>query len=512
MSPTTTALAAIVAPLIGAVAILVTGRRPNIRETMTLLAAVATFSLVASLLPGVLAKGFWSGPIAQVDLIEVVGGLTLSFHVEPLGLVYALIASSLWIVNSVYAIGYMRGNHEKNQTRFFTCIAIAIACAVGAAFSANLFTLFVCYEALSLSTVPLVTHKGTEDAKRAGRTYLGILVGTSVCFFLLGIIAVGVLTDGDLGFKQGGVLAPYLAAGGSTAIVGLLFALFMYGIGKAALMPVHRWLPAAMVAPTPVSALLHAVAVVKCGVFAVLKVTVYTFGPETLGSLGNTGWLIYAACFTIVCASGIAAFQDNFKRRLAYSTISQLGYIVLAAGLAAQGGAAGALAAAAGAMHIIAHAFGKITLFYTAGNVYTAHHLTEISQLDGIGKKMPVTFAAFAVGAVSMIGVPPTAGFLSKWSLVGAAWSAEAWIAVATLVISTLLNAIYLLEVPYRAFLRKPPAAPAHHHGHGDDGHDDEAPWPMRLAIVTTAVMSVLLFLGAGWVTRLVGQLAEGVR
>ncbi len=521
MTPADTALLAMAIPLMGAIGILICGRWPNVREAVTLITALTLAGVVVSMIPSILAPDFWAAGIPTRTLVEVLPGIPLAFQVEPLGMVYALIASILWVLNSLYAIGYMRGNSEKHQTRFYFWIAVAIACAMGAAFSANLFTLFVCYEALSLSTVPLVTHKGTPDAVRAGRTYLGILVATSVGLLLFAIIGIAVLTGGKIDFQPGGVFHEYLAGGGSVAVVGLLFGMSVYGIGKAGLMPVHRWLPAAMVAPTPVSALLHAVAVVKCGVFAVLKVTIYTFGPETLGSLGNTSWLVWVASFTILCASAIAVFQNNFKRRLAYSTISQLSYIVLAAGLAAQGGIAGSMAAAAGALHIIAHAFGKITLFFAAGNVYTAHHLTEVSQLDGIGRRMPITFGAFTIGALAMIGIPPTIGFLSKWSLLSAAWASGHHIAVVALIGSTLLGSIYLLEIVHRAFFRAPPAPAAddHHDHHGtvpdahghDEHHADEAPWPMRIAIACTAAATVLLFLFPGVALAIVQQLAAGV-
>jgi len=524
MSPLDTAFLAMGLPLGGALLILLTGRWPNVRESITVLTSLALAAVVLSLLPGVLAADFWTqGGASARTLVDVAPGLALAFHVEPLGLVYALIASVLWVVNSLYAIGYVRANKEKNQTRFFTCIAIAIGCAMGAAFSANLFTLFVCYELLSLSTVPLVTHKGTPEAMRAGRTYLGILMGTSIGLFLFAIIGIAAVTGGELGFRPGGILAEYLAGGGSSVVVGVLFAMSVYGMAKCALMPVHRWLPAAMVAPTPISALLHAVAVVKCGVFAVLKVTIYTFGADTLGHLGNTGWLVVMASFTIVCASAIAAFQDNFKRRLAYSTISQLSYIVLAAGLIAQGGASAKIAAAAGALHIIAHAFGKITLFFAAGNVYTAHHLTEVSQLNGMGRVMPVTFGAFTIATLSMIGVPPTVGFLSKWSLLQSAWGAGAQIAVVALILSTVLNSIYLLEIVHRAFFR--PRVDEHHghdghdHHHDHDVHSDgkhaqaagEAPWLMRVAIIGTAAITILLFLFPRVVGDLVAQIARGM-
>jgi multicomponent Na+:H+ antiporter subunit D len=357
-----------------------------------------------------------------------------------------------------------------------------------------MFTLFVFYEALSLATFPLVTHKGTPEAIKSGRTYLGILMGPSVCLMLPAMIATYVYT-GTLDFTQGGVFAQPLAEGVLTpALFGLIFFLYMYGVGKAALMPMHRWLPAAMVAPTPVSALLHAVAVVKAGVFSVLKIAVYIIGVDQLRLYDQGGWLLYVAGFTVVIASFIALFQDNLKARLAYSTVSQLSYITLGAALLFP------ISIRAAAIHIAAHAFGKITLFFAAGSIYTAAHKTKVSELDGIGRKMPWTMAAFTIGTISMIGLPPAGGFISKWYLMQGAWTAESKFAIAVLLTSTLLNAAYFLPIVYRAFFRKPPE-PEHHddhgHGHGHDDHHDhgEAPLPIVIALTCTAAATVALFI-----------------
>jgi len=247
-------------------------------------------------------------------------------------------------------------------------------------------------------------------------------------------------------------------------------------------MPVHFWLPAAMVAPTPVSALLHAVAVVKAGVFSVVKVVVYVFGVDYLSSSGAGAWLTYAAGFTVVCASVIALMQDNLKKRLAYSTVSQLSYVVLATAILTPISVMGAM------LHIAAHAVSKITLFFAAGSIYTAAHKTEISQLDGIGRLMPWTMGAFAVGALSMIGVPPTAGFVSKWFMLQGGMAAENWVAIGVIFLSTVLNAAYFLPIVYRAFWRAPPPADAHHPHHG------EGPAPVVLALTITALGTLALF------------------
>ena len=487
MTGATLIILALALPLFAALSIWIVGKYPNLREAVTLTTAVALLMVVLAILPLILA-----GLPVRLDLIAPVPGLKIAFAVEPLGMIFACVASFLWIVNSVFSIGYMRGNNEPRQTRFYVCFAIAIAATMGLAFAENLFTLFICYEALTLSTYPLVTHHKNDEARQAGRTYLGILLGSSIVLLLPAIIATWVLT-GSVTFTPGGIMAGNVAP----LIGGILLLLFLYGIGKAALMPMHRWLPAAMVAPTPVSALLHAVAVVKAGVFTVLKVSVYIFGLDYLRELAMADAALYLAGFTILTASIIALRQDNLKRRLAYSTVSQLSYVILAALILSPLSTMGA------ALHIAVHAFGKITLFMAAGAIYTAAHKTKVSELAGIGRRMPWTMGAFAIGALSMIGLPPAAGFISKWYMLLGAMEVEQWFAVAVILGSTLLNAAYFLPILYTAFL-KPEAADGHGHEHG------EAPLPIVLALVTTAAGTILLFLIPGpaleLAARLVGQ------
>ena len=462
-------LAALAIPLLGCAAIVMSRRRPNWRETATLATSGLLFICVASLLPAVLA-----GARPHIQLLEPLPGLPLAFTVEPLGLLFALVASALWIVNSIYSIGYMRGNNEAHQTRFYVCFALALASVIGIAFAANLITLFFFYEMLTLVTYPLVTHHGTDEAKRAGRVYLALLVGTSVVFLLPAIVFTWHVA-GTTEFRPAGILSGHL---GAPALAALL-ALFVFGIGKAALMPFHRWLPAAMVAPTPVSALLHAVAVVKAGVFSVVKIIVYIFGVDQLAPV--TSWLIGIAGFTVLAASVVALRADTLKRRLAYSTVSQLSYVIVAAAIATP------LAIIGAALHLAVHAFGKITLFFAAGGIYTAAHKTQVSQLDGIGRRMPWTMGAFAIGALSLIGIPPAAGFVSKWFIMSGAADDGHVLVLVLLVASTLLNAAYFLPIVHAAFFRKLDAeAEAHPHG--------EAPWPMVLAVMLTAVMTVGLF------------------
>jgi len=461
-------LTALALPLFGALLVSLTGRWPNLREAVTLTVSGCLFAVVLTLLPEVA-----SGGRPEASLFEILPGLALAFRLEPLGMLFACVASGLWIVTSVYSIGYMRAHDEQNQTRFYACFAIAIFAAIGAAMSANVLTLFLFYEVMTLSTYPLVTHHGTEKAKRGGRVYLGILLTTSVAFLLFAVVWTWVIAD-TLDFREGGILAGKATPG---TLIALL-ALYAFGTGKAALMPFHRWLPAAMVAPTPVSALLHAVAVVKVGVFTVMKIVVYIFGIDLLTSTGAAVWLTYVAGATVLLASLVALTKDNLKARLAYSTISQLGYIVLGAALANRWSVIG------GSMHIAMHAFGKITLFFCAGAIYVTTHKTEISDMKGIGRVMPVTTFAFLLGSLSVIGLPPFGGSWSKWYLALGAAETHEMIFVAVLMISSLLNIAYLMPVVVRGFFLPPDG----------DARVKEAPMFCLLPLCFTAVGSIALF------------------
>jgi multicomponent Na+:H+ antiporter subunit D len=481
----TAIVVALVLPLGGAVLALLFDRRPNVRETATLLVAAGLLVAVASMLPEVLA-----GERPAVSLFQVIPGLALAFELEPLGLLFALVASGLWLVTSCYSIGYMRGNDESHQTRYYAFFAVAICGAMGVAMAANMLTLFVFYEVLTLSTYPLVTHHGDERARRGGRTYLGVLLATSIGMLLLAIVWTWMIA-GTLDFREGGILA------GKTDTVSLavLLALYAFGTGKAALMPFHRWLPAAMVAPTPVSALLHAVAVVKAGVFTVLKVAVYIFGIDLLHDTGISVWLMYVAGATILIASLIALRKDNLKARLAYSTVSQLSYIVLGAALAHPWSVIG------GGMHIVMHAFGKITLFFCAGAIYVAAHKTEISDMRGIGRLMPVTTGAFLIGALSVIGLPPMGGAWSKWFLGLGAAETHQVVFVAVLMISSLLNVGYLLPLVVRGFFFAPERGP-------EKPRFKEAPLFCVIPLCVTAAGCVALFFFADEIYRLLEPIA----
>ncbi|MCH9672068.1 MAG: monovalent cation/H+ antiporter subunit D family protein [Gammaproteobacteria bacterium] len=482
-------LVCVLLPLGAVPFILLAAKRPNLREAIAIATGAVLFVLVWSLWDDV-AAGERPGWV----IANTLPGLPLALEVEPLGLLFAMIASFLWIVTTIYAIGYMRAHHEQNQTRFYACFALAISSAVGVAFSANLFTLFIFYEVLTLSTYPLVTHAGTDEARRAGRTYLGILIGSSIAFQLVAIIWTWSVT-GTSDFEPGGILDGHVGEG----VASVLLVLYVFGIGKAALMPLHRWLPAAMVAPTPVSALLHAVAVVKAGVFSILKVAIYVFGLDFLATVPAADWLAYLAGLTIVLGSLIAMTQDNLKARLAYSTVSQLSYIILGALLANFWAVIGA------AIHILMHAFAKITLFFCAGAIMVVQHKTEVSELTGLGRKMPITMIAFLIASLSVVGLPLLGGMWSKWYLVLGSLEEDKLILLAVLLVSSLLNVAYLSVVPIRALFGRAAndsLAPTHDSDTFRWGLD-EAPLGCMIAILVTVFGCAFLFWNVGAVFAL---------
>ncbi len=480
LAPERLLLLAVATPFLGALAIPLFRYRANLREAVSLTAAAMLFLIVLGLLAALAG-----GARPEATLVRIASGWSIGFALEPLGAVFALVASFLWILNTIYSIGYMRAQGEPRQTGFYVCFALALGSTIGLALARDLFTLFLFYEALTLSTYPLVTHRRTAEAMRAGRLYLGLLLGASILLFLPAIVATFAIA-GTLEFAPGGILSGRIGPLG----VGLLLALYVFGIAKAALMPVHAWLPAAMVAPTPVSALLHAVAVVKAGVFSILKITVYVFGIDLLADSGSAEWLIYAASASLILASLIALTRDNLKARLAYSTIGQLAYVVLGAALATPTGILG------GGLQLATHAAAKITLFFCAGAIYVAHHKTEVSELAGIGRRMPVTMLAFLVGSLSIIGLPPFGGLWSKWTLTMGALDAESLLAAGVLMVSSILSVGYLIPVVARAFFL-PPAEARDPQGPGGIA---EAPLSCLIALTLTAACCVLLFFGAEWI------------
>lgn len=471
-----------------AVPLILMSRHPNRREGWTFAAAGVKFCLVASLLPMVLA-----GRAPTFTVAEVLPGAAIQFRVDAMGLLFALIAGFLWIVTSAYSIGYLRGLKEHSQTRYFCFFALALSATIGVAFAANLLTLYLFYEMLSFATYPLVTHHQDAEARSSGRKYLFYIVGASIGLVLPAMI-VCYLQAGTLDFDPAGLLD---GCESRSQLVFLLLAL-TFGFAKAAVMPLHAWLPAAMVAPTPVSALLHAVAVVKVGVFSILRVYTGIFGVDLLQNQALAVWVLIPASVTILLGSLIALSQDSLKRLLAFSTIAQLSYIVLGAGLFSARGLIGAL------MHMGMHAFGKITLFFCAGAIFVAAGKKNISEMAGIGRRMPITMSAFFVGSLSIIGFPPCGGFLSKWYLVLGAVDAGRVSIVVLLLLSSLLNAAYFMPVIYRAFFSR-----------SEDGADStaihEAPLFCLIPLVLTALVSLALFFYPQPFFRLARQAAAAV-
>ncbi len=474
--------------LIGAGLIIKNRDNPNKREWCSFGTAVTKFLLVISMLPGVLA-----GDTYTFTLFTFLEEVSFSLRVDALGIIFATVASTLWMITSVYSIGYMRPTKEHAQTRFYACFAITLSMTMGVAFSANLVTLYLFYEMLTLITYPLVSHKQTKVAYAGANKYLFYLLGTSKAFLLTGMLMTYAVA-GTLEFQSGGLFGA-VAAETSTTVMVIIYFLLLFGIGKAALMPFHAWLPAAMVAPTPVSALLHAVAVVNTGVFSVLRIIFHVFGVDLMQSLHLGTATVILTSFTILVSSLFAMTRDNLKARLAYSTVSQLSYIVLGGALLSASGMTG------GIIHIANHAFSKITLFYAAGAIYVITHKTLVSELNGIGRKLPFTMVAFSIGALSMIGVPPVSGFTSKWFLaLGTIESGQIAVMV-VLLTSTLLNAGYFLPIIYRAFFKPPDPELAHALAGDKDGgahseHQEETESDHKLLIAplcVTAVIAILL-------------------
>lgn len=471
VEPSVLPLIPILASLLAIPAIIATGEKnPNLREFWSVVAGVVKFLAVVSMLPAVL-----EGRILELELFRILPGIEVKFRVDALGMLFALGASFLWIITTFYSIGYMRGHNEQKQTRYFACFAAALSSTIGVAFSANLFTMFLFYEALTFVTYPLVAHHETDEAKAGARKYAIYLIGAAKVFVVAAIVLTYMIA-GTLDFQKGGIFTEAMRQNYS-GILSIVFLMYLYGFAKAALMPLHGWLPAAMVAPTPVSALLHAVAVVKTGVFTVLRVIFFIFGIDFLKELSVTNLAIFLAGFTITVASVIALTRDNIKARLAYSTVSQLSYIILGGLLLTYHGMIG------GIIHISNHAFAKITLFFCAGSLYVCAHKTEVSQLDGIAKKMPWTMLAFTIGALGMIGVPLVGGFITKWYLILGAFERGSSEIAVVLLISSLLNAGYFLPIIYRAYFKK--FDDMHNH------HIRENPF-MAVALIITAVLSII--------------------
>jgi multicomponent Na+:H+ antiporter subunit D len=424
---------AVAAPFVAALLTLATA--PRWAELWGHVAAVVTAVATLLLVPTIRA-----GAAAELVVVPLVPGLDLLLRVDGLGLVFGLLASLLWVVTGVYSGGYARATALRSRPRYFAAFAASIGAAMGVAFAGNVLTFFLFYEALTLATYPLVVHTESEEAFAAGRRYLLFSLGGGLAL-LTGAVWAWQVT-GTLDFTAGGFLDQV-----SGPTLAVLFVLFVAGVSvKAAVMPLHAWLPAAMVAPTPVSALLHAVAVVKAGVFATMRVLGFVFGPASLAGFAGPQVLAALAMITIVIGSLIAVRQDNLKRRLAYSTVVHLSYIVLGAALVSPFGSVGAT------LHMVNHGLAKITLFFCAGAIYATTKRTEVSQLGGLGHRMPWTFTAFTIGSLGLIGIPGMSGFVSKFFLARGAIEAGDFVALGVMLGASLLTATYLLPIVRVAF------------------------------------------------------------
>jgi multicomponent Na+:H+ antiporter subunit D len=468
-------LLAVLPALFVVIFIMLSRNKPNTRVAWSFGAAALQFAIVASMIPTILA-----GNRIEYTLFQILPGVSVKFGVDAFGMVFAIVASFLWMFAVFYSMGYMRGLNEHAQTRFDACFALALFGAVGGALAGNFFTLYLFYEIVSICTYPLVAHHQDQEGYDGARKYIVYLTTTAKGFILPAMILAYVMC-GTLEFPDN-IRTGIFPVDADPVIVTILFACCILGFAKNGVMPFHNWLPGAMVAPTPVSALLHAVAVVKIGVFATTRTMLYVFGTETMTRLNLGIPTAYFVSFTILTASIIALSKDNLKARLAYSTVSQLSYIILGVALLTTSGMQG------GVVHIANHAFSKITLFFCAGAIYVAAHKKNISEMGGLGRTMPFTFAAFAIASLSMIGAPPVAGFVTKWKLlIGAMDMPTHSIGIMlVLLASTLLNVGYFAPVAYKAFFGKRPEGEVY------EGVK-EAPLSMVIPLFITAIISVII-------------------
>ncbi|MBK1647326.1 proton-conducting transporter membrane subunit [Rhabdochromatium marinum] len=404
-----------------------------------------TGALVKLVLVGMLVWGVYHDHSYDAELV-LAPGLSLVLQADALSVLFVTLSSVLWLVTTVYAIGYLE--HSPNRSRFFGFFSLCVTATIGIALAGNLFTFVVFYEILTLATYPLVSHRGTPDATAGARAYLAYTM-TGGAVLMIGAVWLQTLI-GPVDFTQGGLLAEQPEALHGQFII--IFVLLLAGLGvKAALVPLHGWLPRSMVAPAPVSALLHAVAVVKAGAFGIVRLVYDIYGVEFAHALGLLTLLGVLASVTILYGSIMALSQDGLKKRLAYSTVSQVSYIALGASIF------GPVATIGGMVHLVHQGIMKITLFLCAGNYAETLGVHKVSEMDGIGRRMPWTTLAFSVGALGMIGIPPIAGFISKWYLgLGAIKADMPWVLL-VLGASTLLNAAYFLPILFRAWFREPP-------------------------------------------------------
>jgi multicomponent Na+:H+ antiporter subunit D len=446
-------------------------RRHATRTTINVAAACLKLFLT-----GVMVRGVYGGQRYETRL-PFLPGADFLLHADPFSLLFVTLSAGLWLATTVYAVGYLEGS--PHRSRFFGFFSLCVASTMGIALAGNLLTFFVFYELLTVTTYPLVIHRGTPEALRAGDVYLRYTIGGGAVFFT-GVALVYSLA-GSVEFTPGGVLSP-LAAQHRTALV-TAFVLLIVGLSvKTALFPLHRWLPEAMIAPAPVSALLHAVAVVKAGAFGITRVVYDVYGVRFAHELGVTRPLAVVAALTILYGSIQALAQRDLKRRLAYSTVSQIAYIILGVAVF------GTVSTIGGIVHLVHQGLMKVTLFSCAGNLSKELGVHRVDELRGVGRRMPLTMGAFTVGALGMTGVPPAAGWITKWYLgLGAIEAFEPW-ALAILIASTLLNAAYFLPLVYDAWFAKPAAV----------WREPEGPAEIELSLLVPTLATAALSLGAG--------------
>ncbi len=487
-----TPLLALLVPVLGAAGVVLLRRHPPARELCGILAGIAQLGLVATMVPAVR-----DGGTVSVTLSTFLPEVSIALRADALGIVLAGTAAVLWVLTTVYAMGYFGTAPDPAVTRFHFYLCLTMAATIGVAFSANLITLFLFYEVMTVITYPLVTLTGTPEAIRGGRRYLAYQLGSAIAF-LLPAIVLTYIEAGTFDFVPGGIFGP----DASGVLLVIVYVFFLLGIAKAALMPVHSWLPAAMVAPVPVSALLHAVAVVNVGVFCVMRVVLDVYGSDLTGDLGLGVLTLVVTSITILVASLYALRLDNLKGILAYSTIGQLSYMILGFALLSPGGRTGAI------LHLVGHSFSKITLFFAVGSIYLATHRALASELRGIGRQLPWTMTAFAIGALSIIGLPPTVGFVAKYFLFVGAVEAGQWAALVVLSVSTLLSAAYYLRILRSALFDAPVAVHT-----GSTGATAGLLRPPTVTergalvvapMLVTAAITLLLGVAPGWLLDLV--------
>ncbi len=490
-----TPLLALLAPVLGAAGTMALRDRPPARELCGVVAGLVQLGIIATMVPTVLNGGTISFTISPFLPQAEIG-----LRVDALGVVLAGTSSVLWVLTTVYSMGYLGTGPDRGLARFHVYFGLTIAATMGVAFSVNLVTLYLFYEALTIITYPLVTHARTPEAAQGGKRYLGYQIGTGVAF-LLPAMVLTYTQSGTFDFVRGGVFDD---DAGSPLLV-LIFVLFLAGIAKAALLPVHAWLPAAMVAPVPVSALLHAVAVVNVGVFTVIRVVLDVFGADLVAELHLGAITLAVTSVTILMSSLYALRLDNLKAILAYSTIGQLSYMILGVALLSDAGRTG------GILHLVGHAFAKITLFFAVGSVYLASHRTAVSELRGIGRRMPWTMGAFVIGALSIVGLPPTVGFIAKYFLFLGAADAGQWLVIAVLAVSTVLSAGYYLRIMRMAMLEAPVRDDAFSDGPGltRTSSITESPALVVGPLVVTATITLLLGIAPGPLLELVRAAAR---